>query len=91
MTKFTVESNELILKLAELEKVVALYSDFHTPFFRSSKANIGDNFLEIICIKTGFKVNIRGPGYAGVATVRLPDYKTFIDNHCNTTNTIVLL
>ncbi len=88
MAELTVENDQLVLKLSTIEKAEAAHGDLHVPISKVQKAEIINNALEMTRIKTGFKVGMRAPGYASVATVRRQGCKVFVAIHHNTPKAI---
>ena len=88
MAELTVENDQLVLKLSAVEKAEAVHGDLQAPISEVQKVEIINDAIEMTRIKTGFKVGMREPGYASVATVRRPGYKAFVAVHHDTPNAI---
>ncbi len=88
MAELTVENDHLVLKLSAVEKAEAVHGDLHVPTSEVQKLEIISDAAEMTRIRTGFKVGMRVPGYATVATVRRPGYKAFVAVHHDTPKAI---
>lgn len=88
MAELTIENDELVLKLSAAEKAEAVHGDLRVPLSEVQKVDVIDDALEMTRVKTGFKVGMRAPGYASVATVRRPGYKAFVAIHHDTPKAI---
>lgn len=84
MAELRVESDALILELSAIEKAESVHGDLHVPLSAVTGADVVDDAHEFTRIRTGFKVGMRAPGMATVATVRGGGKKMFIAVHRDT-------
>ena len=88
MAELIVDNDNLVLKLTDIDKAEALHGDLCIPLTKVKKVEIIDDAQEMTRIRTGFKVGMRMPGYASVATVRRSGYKAFVVVHHDTPQAI---
>ncbi len=88
MAQLEIENDQLILKLTKAEKLEAVHGDLHVSFSQIKDIEIINNALEMTDIRTGFKIGMRVPGRASVATVVRPGHKMFVVVHHDTPRAI---
>ena len=70
MAELQLEGDELVLHLSGAEKAEAVYGDLRVPRSAVRGVEVVDDAHRWTEIGTGFKVGMRLPGVASVATVR---------------------
>ncbi len=75
------EGNDLVLRLSTIEAVESLHGDLRVPMASVSAIDVVDDAQEWTRIRTGFKVGMRLPGVASVATVYKQGRKLFVAVH----------
>ena len=84
MAELHVEGDELVLQLSGVEKAEAVHGDLRVPLSAIRGVEVLDDAHSWTGIETGFKVGMRVPGVASVATVRGHDEKVFVAVHHDT-------
>jgi hypothetical protein len=84
MAEIEVGDGELVLRLSAVEKAEAIHRDLHVPLSAVRGVEVIDDTMEMTRIKTGFKVGMRVPGSASVASVRRAGHKMFVAVHQDT-------
>jgi len=91
MAELEVRDGNLVLKLSTIEKAEAVHGDLHVPLAAVRGVEVLDDAAEMTRIRTGFKVGMRVPGSASVATVRGGGRKMFIAVHADTPRAVRVL
>ena len=84
MAELQLESAELVLHLTGEEKAEAVHGDLRVPLSALRGVEVLDDAHAWTGIGVGFKVGMRVPGVATVATVRGHDEKMFVAVHGDT-------
>jgi hypothetical protein len=84
MAELHVEGDELVLHLSGAEKAEAVHGDLRVPSSAIRGVEVLDDAHSWTEIGTGFKVGMRVPGVASVATVRGHGEKVFVAVHHDT-------
>ena len=84
MAELWVEGGEVVLHLSGAEKAEAVHGDLHVPLSAIRGVEVLDDAHSWTGIGVGFKVGMRLPGVATVATVRGHDEKVFVAVHRDT-------
>lgn len=91
MAELEVQGENLVLKLSAVEKAEAVHGDLHAPLADVRGVEVIDDAEEMTRIKTGFKVGMRVPGKASVATVHGGGRKMFVAVHTDTPRAVRVL
>jgi hypothetical protein len=91
MAELEVRDETLVLKLSAIEKAEAVHGDLHVPLTAVRGVEVLSDATEMTKIRTGFKVGMRVPGSATVATVRGGGAKMFIAIHSDTPKAVRVL
>jgi hypothetical protein len=84
MAELQVEGGELVLHLSGVEKAEAVRGDLRVPLSAIRGVEVIDDAHSWTGIGAGFKVGMRVPGVATVATVRGHGAKVFVAVHRGT-------
>jgi hypothetical protein len=84
MAELHVEGDELVLHLSGAEKAEAIHGDLRVPLSAIRSVEVLDDAHSWTGIGAGFKVGLRVPGVATVATVRGHGEKVFVAVHSHT-------
>jgi hypothetical protein len=84
MAELQLEGNELVLHLSGAEKAEAVHADPRVPLSALRGVEVIDDAHSWTGIGAGFKVGMRVPGVAAVATVRGHGEKVFVAVHHDT-------
>ena len=84
MAELQLEGGELVLHLSGAEKAEAVHGDLRVPLSALRSVEVLDDAHGWTGIGVGFKVGMRVPGVATVATVRGHGEKMFIAVHRDT-------
>jgi len=84
MAELRLEGDELVLRLSDAEKAEALHGDLRAPLSALRGVEVIDDAHSWTGIGAGFKVGMRVPGVATVATVRGHGEKVFVAVHHDT-------
>jgi hypothetical protein len=84
MAELRPEGDELVLHLSGAEKAEAVHGDLRVPLSTIRGVEVLDDTHSWTGIGVGFKVGMRVPGVATVATVRGHGEKVFIAVHHDT-------
>ena len=84
MAELQLEGAELVLHLSGAEKAEALHGDLRVPLSALRGVEVLDDAHDWTGIGVGFKVGMRLPGVAAVATVRCHGEKVFVAVHRDT-------
>jgi hypothetical protein len=84
MAELQLEGNELVLHLSGAEKAEAVHGDLRVPLSALRGVEVIDDAHSWTGIGAGFKVGMRVPGVAAVATVRGHGEKVFVAVHHDT-------
>jgi len=84
MAELQLEGDELVLHLSGAEKAEAVHGDLRVPLSAVRGVEVVDDAHSWTGIGVGFKVGLRLPGVATVATVRGHGEKVFIAVHHDT-------
>ena len=84
MAELRVEGAELVLHLSGVEKAEAVHGDLRVPLSALRGVEVIDDAHDWTGIGAGFKVGMRLPGVATVATVHGHGEKVFIAVHRDT-------
>ncbi|HTZ28230.1 MAG TPA: hypothetical protein VMC83_29805 [Streptosporangiaceae bacterium] len=84
MAELQLEGNDLMLHLSAAEKAEALHGDLCVPLSALRGVEVIDDAHSWTGIGAGFKVGMRVPGVATVATVRGRGEKVFVAVHRDT-------
>ncbi len=84
MAELRLEGGELVLHLSPAEKAEAVHGDLRVPLSAVRGVEVLDDAYGWTGIEVGFKVGMRVPGIAAVATVRGHGEKVFIAVHRDT-------
>ncbi len=92
MAKLEIDNNELVLQLSNIEKIEAVHGDLRVPINAVQDIKIIEDARKVMTgISIGFKVGMRVPGIACVATIRRPKYKGFIVIHHKTPRAVQIV
>jgi hypothetical protein len=84
VAELRLEGGELVLHLSGAEKAEAVHGDLRVPLSALRGVEVLDDAHDWTGIGVGFKVGMRVPGVATVATVRGHGEKVFIAVHRDT-------
>jgi hypothetical protein len=84
VAELQLDSGELVLHLSGTEKAEAVHGDLRVPLSALRGVEVLDDAHDWTGIGVGFKVGMRLPGVATVATVRGQGEKMFIAVHRDT-------
>jgi uncharacterized protein len=84
MADLQLAGDELVLRLSDAEKAEAVHGDLRVPRSAIRDVEVIDDARRWTGIGTGFKVGMRVPGVASVATVRGHGEKVFVAVHHGT-------
>ncbi|MGH9101832.1 MAG: hypothetical protein ACRDYD_02450 [Acidimicrobiales bacterium] len=84
MAALRVEGDELVLHLSAAEKAEAVHGNLQVPLSAVRGVEVLDDAQSWTTIRVGFKVGMRAPGVAAVATVRGHGEKIFAAVHGDT-------
>ena len=84
MAELRLEGGELVLRLSGAEKAEAVHGDLRVPLSALRGVEVIDDAHDWTGIGVGFKVGMRVPGVATVATVRGHGEKVFVAVHGDT-------
>ncbi|HUB41981.1 MAG TPA: hypothetical protein VMA72_24300 [Streptosporangiaceae bacterium] len=84
MAELQLEGDELVLHLSGAEKAEAVHGDLRVPLPAVRGVEVLDDAHSWTGIEVGFKVGMRLPGIATVATVRGHGEKVFVAVHRGT-------
>jgi hypothetical protein len=84
VAELRLEGAELVLHLSGVEKAEAVHGDLRVPLPALRGVEVIDDAHEWTGIEAGFKVGMRVPGVAAVATVRGHGEKIFVAVHGDT-------
>lgn len=84
MAELRVEGDELVLELSTLEKAEALRADPRAPLSAIRSVDVIEDAHAWTGIGVGFRVGMRLPGSATVATVHREGEKVFVAVHKDT-------
>jgi hypothetical protein len=84
MAELQLDGGELVLHLSAAEKAEAVHGDLRVPLSAVRGVEVIDGAHDWTGIGVGFKVGMRVPGVATVATVRGHGEKVFIAVHSDT-------
>ena len=84
MAQLQAEGGELVLHLSGAEKAEAVHGDLHVPLSAIRGVEVLDDAHSWTGVGAGFKVGMRVPGVASVATVRGHGEKVFVAVHHDT-------
>jgi hypothetical protein len=84
MAELLLEGDELVLHLSGAEKAEEVHGDLRVPRSAIRGVEVLDDAHSWIGIGAGFKVGMRIPGVATVATVRGHGEKVFVAVHADT-------
>jgi hypothetical protein len=84
MAELQLDGGELVLHLSAAEKAEAVHGDLRVPLSAVRGVELIDDARDWTGIGVGFKVGMRVPGVATVATVRGHGEKVFIAVHSDT-------
>ena len=84
MAELRVDGDELVLHLSSTEKTEAVHGDLRVPLSTLRGVEVLDDAHSWTGIGVGFKVGMRAPGVATVATVRGHGEKVFVAVHRDT-------
>jgi len=91
MAELEVREGKLVLKLSTLEKAEAVHGDLHVPLAAVRSVEVLEDAAEMTQVRKGFKVGMRVPGSASVATVRGGGRKMFVAVHADTPRAVRVL
>jgi hypothetical protein len=84
MAELQLEGDELVLHLSGAEKAEAVHGDLRVPMLTIRGVEVLEDAHSWTGIGVGFKVGMRVPGVATVATVRGHGEKVFVAVHGDT-------
>jgi hypothetical protein len=84
MAELQLEGEELVLHLSAAEKAEAVHGDLRVPLSKLRSVEVLNEAHSWTGIGVGFKVGMRLPGVATVATVRGHGEKVFVAVHHDT-------
>jgi hypothetical protein len=84
MAELQLEGDELVLHLSGAEKAEAVHGDLRVPRSAIRGVEVLDDAHSWTAVGVGFKVGLRVPGVAAVATVRGHGEKVFVAVHRDT-------
>lgn len=84
MAEMRVDGDELVLELSALEKAEAVRSDPRVPLSAIRSVDVIDDAHSWTGVGVGFRVGMRVPGSATVATVHREGEKVFVAVHKDT-------
>ena len=84
MAELQLDGGELVLHLSGAEKAEAVHGDLRVPLSAIRGVEVLDDAHSWTEIEVGFKVGLRLPGVATVATVRGHGEKVFVAVHRDT-------
>ena len=84
MAELQLEGSELVLHLSGAEKAEAVHGDLRVPLSAIRDVEVLEDARSWTGIDAGFKVGMRVPGVATVATVRGHGEKVFVAVHRDT-------
>jgi len=84
MAELQLEGDDLVLHLSGAEKAEAVHRDLRVPLSTVRGVEVVDDAHRWTGIGAGFKVGMRVPGVASVATVRGHGQKVFVAVHGDT-------
>lgn len=84
MAELQLKADELVLHLSGAEKAEAVRGDLRVPLSAIRGVEVLDDAHGWTGIGAGFKVGMRVPGVATVATVRSHGQKVFVEVHGDT-------